>query len=413
MITRNRLLLRLLKPFASRLRDYMNAPVYDAVVKLFLPPPVPSSPLEINFLLHESRGGYLRDMQPSADTLLSAGCSGLWYFEWIRRTYGPVRRHIGIEYYSPKPDGLPPEVEWIANTVSDMAGVSDAECDLVFSGQNLEHLWPEEVAGFLAEAARVTKPGGQLVIDSPNRLLTAPLNWSHPEHTVELTVDEATELVRMAGFDVTKVVGIWLCRDPRTGRILSFDPNVVDPEWTVIERVLAARDNPQDSFIWWIEANRNSHPADVAGLNARMQVIFAAAWPERTRRMLVAAGTMVDRDGEDWVIAAAGHGGAVTYGPFMPLKPGRYRVSFTVDVPAGNANSVGRCEVITGDSNASSVGSTDIPFEFIAKGPRILSVEFGLNRLEFGMQFRCISNGQASFAVRRTVEILSLDLPPA
>jgi len=73
-----------------------------------------------------------------------------------------------------------------------MSGVRDRTCDLVFLGQNLEHLWPEEVAGFLAEAARVTKLGGHLVVDSPNRLLPKPLNWSHPEHTVELATDEAT-----------------------------------------------------------------------------------------------------------------------------------------------------------------------------------------------------------------------------
>ncbi|WP_457302600.1 methyltransferase domain-containing protein, partial [Phyllobacterium sp. P5_D12] len=151
-------------------------------------PQVTSSPLlDVSYLMHDSRGALLRGMPSGAQRLLSAGCAGKWYFDWIEQTYGRVQEHLGIEYYMPKPEGLADNVTWITNTASDMSGVDDASCDLVFSGQNLEHLWPEEVSGFLLEGARVLKPGGHVVIDSPNRLLTAPLNWSHPEHTIELT----------------------------------------------------------------------------------------------------------------------------------------------------------------------------------------------------------------------------------
>ena len=151
------------------------------------PPAERPAPLNVNLLLHQSRGAFLRAMPPGAQRLLSAGCAGLWYFEWIEQTYGRVPEHLGIEYYSPRPEGLPDNVTWIANTASDMSDVPDASCDLVFSGQNLEHLWPEEVAGFVLEAARVLKPGGHLVMDSPNRHVTRLLNWSHSEHTIELT----------------------------------------------------------------------------------------------------------------------------------------------------------------------------------------------------------------------------------
>ena len=93
--------------------------------------------LEVNYLLHHSRGALLRGMPPGAQRLLSAGCAGNWYFDWIEETYGRVPEHLGIEYYAPKPEGLPDNVTWIASTVSDMSAVSSASCDLVFSGQNL------------------------------------------------------------------------------------------------------------------------------------------------------------------------------------------------------------------------------------------------------------------------------------
>ncbi|MDA8049333.1 MAG: methyltransferase domain-containing protein [Rhodospirillales bacterium] len=154
-----------------------------------MPPAAPPA-LDLNLMLHTARGARLGAMPPGAERMLSAGCSGLWYFEWNEKRYGRVAEHIGIEYYSAKPDGLPANVTWIANSVANMTDIADRSCDLVFSGQNIERLWPDEIAGFLLESARVLRPCGHLVIDSPSRTLTAALNWSHPEHTIELNLQE-------------------------------------------------------------------------------------------------------------------------------------------------------------------------------------------------------------------------------
>jgi SAM-dependent methyltransferase len=187
-------------------------------------------------------------------------------------------------------------VTWIANTASDMSDVATASCDLVFSGQNIEHLWPAEVVGFLAQAARVLRSGGHLVIDSPNRAVTAPMNYSMAEHTVELTVGEIRRAVTLAGFDVTKTAGIWLCRDPRTGRVLPFDSNELDVDWTVTERLVAAQDRPNDSFIWWLEARRTERAPNLAALHALMDGIFVSAWPERIQRLIPYPGRAVERE---------------------------------------------------------------------------------------------------------------------
>ena len=72
--------------------------------------------------------------------MLSAGCAGSLYFRWIESSYGPVKRHIGVEFYTPKPDDLPPGVEWVKSTVADMQGVEESSVELVYSGQNFEHL---------------------------------------------------------------------------------------------------------------------------------------------------------------------------------------------------------------------------------------------------------------------------------
>jgi SAM-dependent methyltransferase len=66
----------------------------------------------------------------------------------------------------------------------------DAAADVVVSLQTVEHVWDQP--RFVAECARVLRPGGLLVLSTPNRLTFPPGN---PHHHRELDVDELTELV--------------------------------------------------------------------------------------------------------------------------------------------------------------------------------------------------------------------------
>jgi SAM-dependent methyltransferase len=347
-------------------------------------------------------------MPPGARRILSAGCAGAWYFDWVEKCYGQVDEHIGIEFFSPKPEGLPANVVCIANTASQMTDVGDCNCDLVFSGQNIEHLWPEDVVGFLTESWRVLRSGGHLVIDSPNRPITAALNWSHPEHTVELSIDEAERLCSLAGFDVTKTAGIWLCRDPRTSRMLPFDINVGDPDWTLAERLICAVDEPMHSFIWWMEAVRSDRVPDEVGLRELMAKIFDAAWLERIQRFQVGVGEVTQRDGGEWLNCGIRTKGAVLYGPYMPLRAGRYRVSF--DIRTDSADLAGgpfaRCDVLV-QSAQDPVAVLDISEADVASGGQV-SLEFVLAQMEFGVQFRCSSYGRARFECRRGATLIAL-----
>ena len=202
-------------------------------------------------------------------------------------------------------------------------------CDLVFSGENLEHLWPEEVIGFFEESNRILKTGGWLVVDSPNRLITSLLNWSHPEHTIELTPQEAVRLIKLAGFETTSLRGVWLCRDPHTGRLLSFDPNRGDSDWSLVERVAAAESEVDNSFIWWVTARKIGSP-DSERLASEMNAIFEKAWPERKRRFLSLVGKSISVHGSEFIRCVKGECGPMIYGPYMPLKKGAYSAIFDV-----------------------------------------------------------------------------------
>src|SRR5262249_19917589 len=131
------------------------------------------------------------------------------------------------------------------------------------------------------------------------------------------------------------------------GRVLPFDPAQEDSEWSLPERLITAEQNPECSFIWWLEAVRTDRVPEKADLVDEMQRIFAEAWPERTQRFTVGVGQLEHRGDGDWVVCGRGQGGAMIYGPGMPLRPGRYQVRFTVGA-RGSANTdapIMECEV--------------------------------------------------------------------
>ena len=181
----------------------------------------------------------LADMPAGCDTVLSMGANGQWYFDWFDDHYGHIPRHIGVEAYMPRPDVLPDNVEWVEADLASPEGVAmlgSGTVDMVFSGQNIEHLWPDQVQAFLVESSRVLRDGGWLVLDSPNRELTADYQWSMGEHTIEFTPDEAIDLLALAGFDVVTMKGIWLCR--QDGELLPLEPpGTVEGSADVLRRI--------------------------------------------------------------------------------------------------------------------------------------------------------------------------------
>jgi hypothetical protein len=90
--------------------------------------------------------------------------------------------------------------------------VADAVIDTVVSLQVIEHVWDHPQ--FLAECARVLRPGGLLVLSTPNRLTFSPDSASadrplNPFHTHEFTAGELRRLVAGSGLRVQAVRGLF------------------------------------------------------------------------------------------------------------------------------------------------------------------------------------------------------------
>lgn len=86
--------------------------------------------------------------------------------------------------------------------------VVTASVDVVVCFQVIEHLWDQ--GEFLAECRRVLRPGGQLLLSTPNRLTFTPgrVTPLNPFHTRELCGDELAGLLTDAGFTCGTLAGL-------------------------------------------------------------------------------------------------------------------------------------------------------------------------------------------------------------
>ncbi|WP_260868794.1 class I SAM-dependent methyltransferase [Gordonia sihwensis] len=98
--------------------------------------------------------------------------------------------------------------------------LADGSVDVVVNFQVIEHLWDQ--SAFVAECHRVLRPGGVLLISTPNRITFSPGRDTplNPFHTRELSAAELTELLTgaaapnrpddagAAAFDVRQMLGV-------------------------------------------------------------------------------------------------------------------------------------------------------------------------------------------------------------
>lgn len=86
--------------------------------------------------------------------------------------------------------------------------IQGTSIDVVVSLQVIEHVWDH--AQFLHECRRVLRPGGRLVITTPNRLTFSPGadEPQNPFHTREFTAAELSGLATDNGFAVMELSGV-------------------------------------------------------------------------------------------------------------------------------------------------------------------------------------------------------------
>jgi SAM-dependent methyltransferase len=161
-----------------------------------------------NYWFRRHEAAYLALLPYCEDAIvLEAGCgegygAGLltgWASTVIGLDYDELTaRHVARTY---------PEVHTVRGNLAGLP-LADGSVDVVANLQVIEHLWDQE--GFLAECHRVLRPGGRLLVTTPNRITFSPGRDTplNPFHTRELAADELTELLVDAGFAVELMAGL-------------------------------------------------------------------------------------------------------------------------------------------------------------------------------------------------------------
>ncbi|SFP29375.1 Methyltransferase domain-containing protein [Amycolatopsis arida] len=168
---------------------------------------VPGVPEE-NYWFRRHEAAYLALLPYCAGaTVLEAGCGEGYGAGLIARH---AARVLALDYDPPTAEHVArcyPEVDVVRGNLAFLP-VATGAVDVVANFQVIEHLWDQ--AGFLRECRRVLRPGGRLLVTTPNRLTFTPDSDTplNPYHTRELAPVELAELLGAAGFTVERLAGL-------------------------------------------------------------------------------------------------------------------------------------------------------------------------------------------------------------
>lgn len=168
---------------------------------------VPGIPQE-NYWFRRHEAAYLHLAPYCAQAVvLDAGCGEGYGAALLAST---ARRVVALDYDRHTAGHVAhryPELTTVRGNLVTLP-LASSSLDVVVSLQVIEHLWDQPM--FLAECARVLRPGGRLLVSTPNRLTFSPGQDTplNPFHTRELAPPELDALLREAGFTVERMAGL-------------------------------------------------------------------------------------------------------------------------------------------------------------------------------------------------------------
>jgi hypothetical protein len=149
---------------------------------------------------------------------------------------------------------------------------------------------------------------------------------------LELSIQEAVDLVEASGFTIENVHGIWCCANG-----VRRYADVLEMAGDIDARRSAALLDPQSSFIWWLVARKTG---EVTGeLAPAVERIVTRGFPSFvSSRFRKACGTVYQMEGTEVTLRLTeADQGCAFFGPYVPLRAGSYQASFDYRFLSGGA----------------------------------------------------------------------------
>jgi SAM-dependent methyltransferase len=168
---------------------------------------------------------YLQKDVPANGAVLELGGGYCYFINHIRA----AKKHV-VDLYEDIREHAAPGVMTHVQSCTSLPGFLSGSLDTVFASNLFEHLTREELLQTLAEVRRVLRPGGRLLIVQPNFKYSYREYFDDYTHVQMLTHVSLADLLKVAGFEVERVVP----------RFLPFSVKGRGPKWPWLLRVYLA-----------------------------------------------------------------------------------------------------------------------------------------------------------------------------
>lgn len=351
--------------------------------------------------IHSCRTVLLKCL-PKAETILSLGCAGKWYFDWFDKNYKyKAKRHIGIDL-NDKPSDLKKNVEWIQGDGADLSPIEPNSIDLIFAGQFIEHIDHIKQAKLIYQANLILKNQKTLVMDSPNFSVVNRFGWKQPQHIRELSYDQIVKVLQILKFKVVKEHGIipkqLVINQPKieNKRYLNSNFNF---ELSSYNLKASLNENVGDSFIWWVVATKESN-AKETDFNKAISYLkkVDAENTKKTNRIVFHRIGKLKHKTNPVIEVNTTETGYALYGPYITVSPGKYKVSF--DIKNFSSQPSNRKSIIL--DITTEAGNEILAKKVIRTTTKLeqktYSLIFKLNK-ETILEFRAYSYGKSNFQI--------------